>query len=446
MSVAAMSVVSLFSPDGASASLVPDHSQPLVAVSLRLSAGSRDDPAGMSGMAHLLEHLMFSRTRRHGRGGHHRLIESAGGYVNAKTSADWTKYVHGIGPDLLAMVLDLEAERCGDTPAMLTEADVDIERKVVVEERAQRMDAVAYGDAVELVVSRLFPTTSGYHRLPVGIPAEVETIGVDDCRRFLADVYVAGRANLSIVGSFEPDQIADKVMGLLTVFNAGALAQSMPTGAPHSAAVPTQAPHSDVVPTQAPRPDAANTPPAAQPGRVEIQGRAKPKIYLGLLLPSEGSIEFELARLAAFYLGRGLASLLPDRLVRGGLASGVSVRTMGRIGGPSIGLVELSPAGTVAPDDLIVAMDAALHDTVQAGPEPAGLQRARAIYRAGRLADDDSLMTRSDAYTLSMQKWGSARDYMRHDETIFAATPRDLHRGLRLWDQPHQRVELIYTR
>jgi hypothetical protein len=119
---------------------------------------------------------------------------------------------------------------------------------------------------------------------------------------------------------------------------------------------------------------------------------------------------------------------------------------MGRIYDCSVGLIELTPAAGTAPDDVLAAMDEVLHEAACTGPDRASTDRARAIYRSGRLADDDSFMSRSAGISLSMQQWGSACDYMRHDEAIFSAGPADLQQGLQLWHQPDRRAELVFIR
>lgn len=389
---------------GARALLLRDAARPLVAWNLRLATGSWHDPPGRSGMAHVLEHLTFVRTRRHGRGGHGAAIQARGGYVNAKTSADWTKYQYGITPDLLDLVLQWEIERFSDSIAMATGADLALEQDVVLNERRQRTEGAAYGDALEILVSHLFGPDSGYHRLPVGHPREVPVISLDEAREFHAKHYVAARVNLAIVGDFAPDAIAERVRDLLCVFGSGGSAPAVGGSGP----VATH--------------------------RITVETPLKPKIFAGYRLPPEGSREFELARLAAYALGRGSSSMLNRQLPE---ASSIAVKTMGRAHDSSIGVIELVPRDGVSADQALAALD-----RVIATGEP-DLARAKAMYLAGRMSDDDSFMNRADGVSLAMQL-GIAHG--EHDRAVETATAEDLRHGIALWHQPGHRIEVVYAR
>jgi zinc protease len=409
-----MRTVTVTSASGARAALIHDASYPLVALNLRVAAGSADDPAGRSGMAHLLEHLMFSRTARHGRGGHFRLIESLGGYVNAKTSADWTMYTHGITPDLLGLVLALETERFTETVPMLAPADLATERQTVLNERSQRMDG-PYGRAIEHLAAALFPAGDGYHRLPIGQPDDLKELSLDECAVFHRDHYTGSRVNLSIVGDFDPERSSEPVQNLLSAFSARRLTTVAMT---------------------------AGTPVIATSRQI-IGHSGKSKIFLGYRLPPEGTWEFELARFASLFLGRGVCAWLASALTRHSrMASSLTVKTMGRSRGPSMGVIEIGAAAE--PSRVIGALDEALDAACDGAVGKRDLDRAVAIYRSGRLADDDSFMRRSEGYSLAMQVDGEAGQHMRHDDAIFAATVDELRHGIAFWRQPGQRAEVIY--
>jgi predicted Zn-dependent peptidase len=404
-------------PAGARAVLIRDPARPVVAVSLRFSAGSARDPAGRSGLAHVLEHMMFAGTRRFGRGGHATMIEAIGGYVNAWTSADWTKYVHVVAHDLFPVFLELEAERLTQTPEAMTEAALAIERDVVLSERRQRMESHPYGTAIETLVSALYPADSPYHRLPIGAVQDVRRIGLSDCLAFHAENYTAARVNLAVVGDLHPEDAASRVAALLDVLNPM-------TGAPGPAA-------------------AASTLP--QTRRIEVRSSFRPKIFIGCLLPTAASWDFELARLAGLYLGRGLSARLPDQLIRREqVATAVMVKTMARAADSSAGIIEIVPAGGVRPDELIARLDAAIEQPAGGDLTDVDLQRAKAVYRSSWLADDDTFTGRSDSISLAMQLTGSAGSYLTHDARISTVQLDELRGAVAAWHQPGRRVELIY--
>lgn len=413
------SPVCLTSASGARAILVRDDSRPLVATSLRFSAGAAQDPPGRSGLAHLLEHLMFGGTRRFGRNGHIKMIQSMGGYANATTSADWTRHYHVVPPELLTIFLELEAERLVDAPAMMTEAAVRQEQDVVLGERRQRIDSVPYGEATETLLAALYPPQSRYHRMPIGSATEVRQLELGDCQAFHAGYYTGERANLAIVGDMRPEELAGPVTALLDVL-----------GAP---------------PVRAAGDRQAVSAWLGKTSRIEVTSGLKPKVFLGCLLPPSVSWDFELARFAGLFLGRGLSARLPDRLVRRDqVASAVAVKTMARAADASAGIIEIVPVDGVTPDEVIARCDAVLADVVAGHLDAAELARTKAVYRSSWLADDDTFTGRSDSLSLAMQQDGSAASYFGHDARISAVTLDELRGAAGCWHQPDHRVELIY--
>ncbi|HZN16642.1 MAG TPA: pitrilysin family protein [Micromonosporaceae bacterium] len=432
------------SPGGARAVLVPDPDDTLVAVSLRLATGSRHDPQHASGLAHVLEHLMFRRARQAGGarytggarqaggGSHSHDVQAAGGYVNAKTSADWTKFIHVVPPELVAMVLDLEIERFTGAAGRFDPGDLEREKEVVLSERHQRMDGAPYGTAVERLVAALHPAPSAYHRLPIGLPEHVRAMTVDDCRRFYADHYVAGRVNVVVAGAVTP-AVLDHVTRLLEAFPTGPAGTAGPVSAGQPV-VPAQA----ELETALPRAPETIRLPASAPGR--------PKVYLALPLPPEGTWAFECARLAAFFLGRGMACRLGERLGRQlGLTAAVAVKTIGRAYGHSVGVIEATPADGVPPEKVVAAVETAIAEVVDGALDEHDLQRAKAVYRLGWLSDMDSIDRRSDGLSLTLQLTGSVDAYLHHDGRIAAVGLADLHDAVRLWHQPPRLVELVYS-
>ena len=118
--------------------VVSDHRVPIVSHMLWYKVGAADEPAGNSGIAHLLEHLMFKGTRDIGPGEFSRIVARNGGQENAFTSHDYTAYFQNIAKDRLEKVMAMEADRM--TGLVLTDAQVTAEKLVVLEERRQRVD------------------------------------------------------------------------------------------------------------------------------------------------------------------------------------------------------------------------------------------------------------------------------------------------------------------
>lgn len=414
-------------PAGARAYLVRDAARPLVATSMRFAVGSRHDPAGLSGLAHVLEHMMFCGTRRFGRGGHIQMIQSIGGYANATTSADWTRHFNVVPADLTTILLELEAERLAQAPEAMTGAALEIERDVVLSERRERVESAPYGAATGELLAALYPAGSPYRWLPVGSAEHVSRMEVGDCLRFHASHYVAPNVNLALVGDLEPWALAEPVTALLDTLSPG------PAG-PSGAAGPAGPAGGEVGPGDRP-----------VTSRIEITSALPPKVFIGCLLPVSTSWDFELARFAGLCLGRGVSALLADRLVRSErVASAAAVKTMARAVHASTGIIEITPVDGVPPGLVIDRLDAALADSVNGGLTEADLSRTKAMYRSSWLADDDTFVGRSDSLSLAMQLNGSVQAYLSHDARISQVDLGQLATSVLGWHQPEHRVELIY--
>src|SRR3712207_1188496 len=117
--------------------VVPNHRAPVVTHMVWYKVGAADEPAGKSGIAHFLEHLMFKGTTKHPGAFFSQTVAGVGGQENAFTSSDYTGYFQRVSRDHLAGVMALEADRM--TGLILTNEVVGPERDVVLEEQYQRV-------------------------------------------------------------------------------------------------------------------------------------------------------------------------------------------------------------------------------------------------------------------------------------------------------------------
>ncbi|HEX2355073.1 MAG TPA: insulinase family protein, partial [Micromonosporaceae bacterium] len=125
----------------------PDEAAPIAAVNLWYDVGSRHEPEGQTGFAHLFEHLMFEGSVHAKKTEHMRLIQGCGGSLNATTNPDRTNYFETVPAEHLELALWLEADRMGGLVPALVQDTLDNQREVVKNERRQRYDNVPYGDA-----------------------------------------------------------------------------------------------------------------------------------------------------------------------------------------------------------------------------------------------------------------------------------------------------------
>ena len=201
-------------PNGLKVYAVRDTSTANVAVQVWYGVGSKDDPRGRSGFAHLFEHLMFKQTRHLANEQFDRLTEDVGGYNNASTNDDYTDYFEVVPANHLERILWAEAERMSNL--VVDEAVFKSERDVVKEELRQRVLAQPYGKLFYLLFPQISFDRSPYGRPGIGSIADLDAATVDDVRAFHATYYRPDNATLFVVGNFDDAQLdrwVDKYFG-----------------------------------------------------------------------------------------------------------------------------------------------------------------------------------------------------------------------------------------
>jgi zinc protease len=183
---------------------IEDHASPTVAVQVWYHVGSRDDPAGRSGFAHLFEHLMFKSTAHMHAEQMDRLTEDVGGANNASTGDDVTNYFEVIPSNYLQTLLWAEAER-------LSSLNVDAknfasERAVVEEEYRQSVLANPYGKLFNSIDPHSF-TVHPYKRPTIGSIENLEAASLQNVIDFHRTFYRPDNATLIVAGDFDPGQL-----------------------------------------------------------------------------------------------------------------------------------------------------------------------------------------------------------------------------------------------
>ncbi|WP_162051401.1 M16 family metallopeptidase [Pontibacter pamirensis] len=197
-------------PNGLHVILHQDKSTPNVAVSVLYHVGSKNEVPGRSGFAHFFEHLMFEGTENIGRGEYSSLVQKAGGALNANTSFDRTYYYELLPSNQVALGLWLEAERMKH--AKVDEVGVETQRKVVQEEKRERIDNQPYGSMGENVFSLAFKEHP-YKSMPIGSFEDLNAASIEEFRDFYKTFYVPNNATLSIAGDInieETKQLIEK--------------------------------------------------------------------------------------------------------------------------------------------------------------------------------------------------------------------------------------------
>ncbi len=184
--------------------VIPDRRAPVVTHMIWYKVGSADEPPGVSGIAHFLEHLMFKGTKTHPEGAFSAKIAEIGGRENAFTSNDYTAYYQRVAKEHLGLMMSFEADRM--TNLVLTDAVVVPERNVILEERAERVDndpSARLGEALDAAL---------YIQHPYGVPVigwkhEMEKLGRDDAISFYERHYTPNNAVLVVAGDVDADEV-----------------------------------------------------------------------------------------------------------------------------------------------------------------------------------------------------------------------------------------------
>ena len=192
---------------------LPDHSSPTVSIQVWYKVGSKDDPEGRSGFAHLFEHMMFKSTRNMKDEMMDRLTEDVGGWNNASTWDDYTNYYEVVPSNYLETLLWAEADRMASLT--VDEKNFTSERAVVQEEFRSRVLAPPYGRLFYAIEKRSY-TTHPYRRPGIGSLEELDAATIADVRAFFKTFYRPDNATLIVVGDFDQKQLdawVDKYFG-----------------------------------------------------------------------------------------------------------------------------------------------------------------------------------------------------------------------------------------
>ncbi|MDO9431469.1 MAG: pitrilysin family protein [Phenylobacterium sp.] len=192
-------------PNGLRVFSAVDRTTPNVTVQVWYGVGSKDDPVGRSGFAHLFEHMMFKATRDMPSETIDRMTEDVGGFNNASTYDDFTNYYEVVPANHLQRLLWVESQRLGSL--VVDEATFKSERDVVKEELRQSVLSQPYGRLFYLDVPRASYTTHPYQRPGIGSIEELDAATIDDVRAFHAAYYRPDNAALIVVGNFDQKEL-----------------------------------------------------------------------------------------------------------------------------------------------------------------------------------------------------------------------------------------------
>jgi len=188
--------------------VVEDHTVPIVSYQTWVSVGSADEEFGLTGMAHLFEHLMFKDSAKYGPRAFFNRLEAKGANVNAFTTRDYTVFHETMVPNLLPLAIEMEADRLAnlkiDSELLFTE------RQVVMEERRLRTENSPEGRMQEAIWAEVFKAHP--YRWPViGYEEDLRRMEVRDVQDFFARYYQPGNVTVVVVGAVKAPEVFAQV-------------------------------------------------------------------------------------------------------------------------------------------------------------------------------------------------------------------------------------------
>jgi zinc protease len=388
--------------------VIPDRRTPVVTHMVWYQNGSADDPAGKSGIAHFLEHLMFKGTKAHPKG-FSDLIAELGGQENAFTAYDYTAYFQRVAKEHLATMMALEADRM--TGLVLTDDVVAPERDVVLEERRMRTDTDPAQQLNEAVQASLFP----HH--PYGTPVigwghEIETLDRTDALTYYERFYTPANAILIVAGdveSSEVEHLARETYGRLPA---------------------REKPPRRFRP-QEPEPRAHRLVTLTDP---KVEQPAHERVFLVPSYTTGAPGEAEALEVLTHFLGGGHTSLLYRELViERKLAVAVGAYYMGTSLDATRLWIYAIPTAATSLEQLDRALDEVIARVADHPVEESDLQRARTRLVADAIYAQDNQASLARWYGASLATGLTIEDIARWPERIEAVAADDVQTAARKW-------------
>jgi zinc protease len=385
--------------------VVPDNRAPVVTHMVYIRAGAADEPPGVSGIAHFLEHLMFKSTDKLANGEFSAIVTRLGGQQNAFTTSDYTAYYQRVAKDRLMTMMEMEADRMMNLRLDLKE--VDTERQVIIEERRLRVENVPSSILGEQMSAALYQNHP--YRIPIiGWMHEMAKLSHEDALAFYKRFYAPNNAIVVVTGDVDPDAVR-----ALAEATYGRLAANPQVAKRVRPQEPEQ---------RAPR-------------RVELKdpraGNASVRRYYlaPTLLKSEAREAEALYLLMKVAAGGGTSRLYQALVTQEKVASSTGGWYSGLyLDSGSIGVYAVA-AEDVGLDKVERAIDRVLNDLRENGVTQAELDRAKRQFLAEFVYESDSQVSLARRYGSGLALGLTVEEIDRWPETIAKVTLDDVRRA-----------------
>jgi zinc protease len=202
-------------PNGLNMLVKEDHRSPVIVTMVWYRAGSMDEVSSTTGVAHMLEHMMFKGTKKIPVGEFSRTIARAGGRENAFTSHDYTAYYQQLHKSKLSLALELEADRMSNLA--FAQDEFARELNVVMEERRSRTDDNPHAQVHEQLMATVY-IAHPYRSPIIGWMNDLQNMQLADARAWYEKWYAPNNATLVVAGDVKPDEVfalGEKFFGAL---------------------------------------------------------------------------------------------------------------------------------------------------------------------------------------------------------------------------------------
>jgi zinc protease len=385
-----------------------DRKAPVVAVGVWYAVGSRDEPAGKTGFAHLFEHLMFNGTENFNQEYFEPLQSVGATDMNGTTWFDRTNYFQTVPNTALDLALWMESDRMGHLLGVVDQARLDEQRGVVQNEKRQG-DNRPYGLVEYSMLAGLFPAGHPYSWSTIGSMQDLDAASLEDVRAWFRERYGAANAVLAIVGDVDTATARRLVEKYFGDIDPG------PPVARREAAVPIRASNThDTLRDRVPQ----------------------ARIYRSWAAPGLDKREAMLLSLAADVLGQGKSSRLYETLVYEKKIATDVVAYLEQHELASMLAIELTLADGVSVADGARELDEQVELFLAGEPTSAELDRVRMVSYASFVRGIERVGGRSGKTVVLAEGWLYADDpgfYRRELQWMRDARPQDVAAAAREW-------------